>query len=145
MISIKLISSKDCFELRKKVLWPHKKLNQCSIDIDNHPDSFHLGAFCGDHLVSMGSFFKQENKLFNNQLQYRLRAMATDNNYRNIGSGSKLIKKSFEILKKKKIEILWCDARLVAVDFYKKNGFKISSNIFEIPIIGPHYVMKKLF
>jgi predicted GNAT family N-acyltransferase len=145
MISIKLISSKDCFELRKKVLWPHKKLNQCSIDIDNHPDSFHLGAFCGDRLVSMGSFFKQENKLFNNQLQYRLRAMATDNNYRNIGSGSKLIKKSFEILKKKKIEILWCDARLIAVDFYKKNGFKISSNIFEIPIIGPHYVMKKLF
>ncbi len=145
MISIKLISSKDCFELRKKILWPHKKLNQCSIDIDNHPDSFHLGAFCGDRLVSMGSFFKQENKLFNNQLQYRLRAMATDNNYRNIGSGSKLIKKSFEILKKKKIEILWCDARLIAVDFYKKNGFKISSNIFEIPIIGPHYVMKKLF
>ena len=145
MISIKFISSKDCFELRKKVLWPHKKLNQCSIDIDNHPDSFHLGAFCGDRLVSMGSFFKQENKLFNNQLQYRLRAMATDNNYRNIGSGSKLIKKSFEILKKKKIEILWCDARLIAVDFYKKNGFKISSNIFEIPIIGPHYVMKKLF
>tara|TARA_E500000178_G_scaffold313483_1_gene330919 strand:+ start:2907 stop:3344 length:438 start_codon:yes stop_codon:yes gene_type:complete len=145
MIFINLISSVDCYELRNKVLWPHKKFNQCYIDMDNHPDSFHLGAFCEDRLVSIGSFLKQENKLFNNQLQYRLRAMATDYNFRNIGSATKLIKKSFEILKKKKIEILWCDARLIAVDFYKKNGFNISSNIFEIPIIGPHYVMKKLF
>ena len=39
--------------------------------------------------------------------------------------------------------MLWCNARLVAVEFYKYNGFKIIGNLFDIAGIGPHYYMYK--
>ena len=51
--------------------------------------------------------------------------------------------KSFKILKQKKCDLLWCNARLVAVNFYKSLGFNIIGNLFDIKEIGPHYYMYK--
>ena len=40
-----------------------------------------------------------------------------------------------------KIQMFWCNARLAAIPFYKKLGWKIASELFEIPTAGPHYRM----
>ena len=50
---------------------------------------------------------------------------------------------SFKELKNRDCDMVWCNARLVAVDFYKSSGFKITGEIFDIVEIGPHYYMYK--
>ena len=37
--------------------------------------------------------------------------------------------------------LLWCSARVVALDFYKHLGLQTVGSEFEIEGIGPHYVM----
>ncbi len=43
----------------------------------------------------------------------------------------------------KKCDVLWCNARLVALEFYTVLGFKIIGPEFNIKDIGPHYKMYK--
>lgn len=37
---------------------------------------------------------------------------------------------------------LWCNARENAVPFYAKNGWRIDGPAFDIPPIGPHFLMR---
>ena len=39
----------------------------------------------------------------------------------------------------------WCNARVVAVGFYEKNGWQVVSERFEIPHVGPHYRMHRAY
>ena len=38
---------------------------------------------------------------------------------------------------------LWCNARLPAVGFYRRGGFEVVSDEFDVPGIGPHVVMAR--
>jgi ribosomal protein S18 acetylase RimI-like enzyme len=69
--------------------------------------------------------------------------MATDPDYRGQNAGRILIEKSFDILKEKGVEVLWCDARKIAVGFYQSLGFSMLPEEYEVPKIGPHYFMWK--
>jgi ribosomal protein S18 acetylase RimI-like enzyme len=73
--------------------------------------------------------------------QYRLRAMATHPDFHGRGLAKALILHSVEILKEKQQEVLWCDARLNAVGFYKRLGFRQIDEVYEVPKIGPHKFM----
>ena len=53
------------------------------------------------------------------------------------------MKESFTLLKLKKCDIIWCNARIIALDFYKSLGFKINGKEFNIKDIGPHFKMWK--
>ncbi len=37
--------------------------------------------------------------------------------------------------------LVWCNARVVAVPFYAKQGWEIVSEVFDIPTVGPHRAM----
>ena len=75
---------------------------------------------------------------------YRLRGMATDHNFQRRGYATDLMQQSFKELKKMNCDMVWCNARLVAIDFYHSIGFKIVGEIFDIEGIGPHYYMYKI-
>ncbi len=143
MVNVRTISPKDTYELRYKVLWPHKTFDQCSLDIDELETTFHVGVEHEGKIVAVGTFLEQIHKEFPHKKQYRLRAMATDPLTRGKGYGKFVIDFAITILQEKKIDLLWCDARLVAVPFYHKLGFKTKGEQYEIPIIGPHYLMYK--
>ena len=51
--------------------------------------------------------------------------------------------KAFNILKKRNCDLIWCNARLVAVSFYHAVGMKEIGDLFDISDIGPHYYMYK--
>jgi hypothetical protein len=38
---------------------------------------------------------------------------------------------------------IWCNARTPARAFYERGGFRVASDEFELPEIGPHYVMER--
>ena len=140
---VKEIKPKDCYFIRHQVLWQHKSFDDCGIDIDDQAGAFHLGAYKGDELICVASFFKQSQAKFSKQHQYRLRAMATLSSSQNTGAARALLNTAFKILKDKDQDLLWCDARIIATGFYEKLGFKKLGDTYSIPIIGLHYLMYK--
>ncbi len=138
------ISSKETYPLRFEVLWSHKNsLNECGLDIDDLESTFHVGTLKNGELVSIGTFLAQRNEKFEEKYQYRLRAMATSPKVRGENFGKKIIDFALEELKNRNVELLWCDAREVALGFYEKMGFTIVGDFYEIPIIGKHKLMYK--
>lgn len=76
--------------------------------------------------------------------KYQIRGMFTLPKYREMGYGSKLLTRvEFENLNKGKVSTIWCNARIEAVDFYKKNNYKIIGKKFMIKNIGLHFRMEK--
>jgi len=141
---VKEIKPKDCYSIRHQVLWQHKSFDDCGIDIDNQAGAFHLGAYKGDKLICIASFFKQSQAKFSEKNQYRLRAMATLSSDQNTGAARTLLNTAFQILKAKGQDLLWCDARIIATGFYEKLGFEKLGDSYSIPIIGLHYLMYKI-
>lgn len=138
---IKTISTEETYFIRKEVLRKGiDKPFKFEGDFDKH--TFHLGAFKNDKLVGVATFMYISCNLLKG-LQFQLRGMATLVDVRGEGYGKFLVDKASELLKNKHIDILWCNAREVAVEFYKKNGFKIIGDSFEIDQIGKHYKMYK--
>jgi ribosomal protein S18 acetylase RimI-like enzyme len=38
---------------------------------------------------------------------------------------------------------VWCNARTPAISLYERAGFRVVSEQFELPGIGPHFVMER--
>lgn len=139
-----IISSKQTYRLRLEVLWQHKNsLEECRLEIDDLESTFHVGAFKNGEVVSVGTFLIQHNNEFKEEKQYRLRAMATSPKVRGENFGKQVIDFALAELKKRGVELLWCDAREVAIGFYEKMGFKTLGDFYEVPIIGKHKLMYK--
>ncbi|PHR69357.1 MAG: GNAT family N-acetyltransferase [Lutibacter sp.] len=142
MVDIKFISTEETYKIRREILRRNISLTEKNED-DFDKTTFHLGAFIDDKLVSVATFMQNDHKYFEG-FQYRLRGMATLNEFQGKGLGKELILKAEEVLKVKEVDVLWCNARVVALGFYKKMGFKIKGPKFDIPLIGDHYEMYKM-
>jgi len=142
MYETKLISSQKTYPLRLEVLWSHfNTLEECGIDVDDKEGTFHVGVFKDGEVVSVGTFLIQNNKFFDEESQYRLRAMATSPKVRGEGFGQQLIGFAINELQNRDVKMLWCDARKIALGFYQKNGFTVIGDYYDVPKIGPHKLM----
>lgn len=138
---IKFISKDDILPIRNEILREGKlTLDQCRFDGDDNPESFHLGYFDGEELVSIASFHPQGYGEFQGKA-YQLRGMATLKSHQGKGLGTQLINFAIVYMRGQKVNYVWCNARKVAANFYSNVGFEIVSKEFDIPGIGPHYAM----
>ena len=142
-MDIKLVAAKDIRPLRNLVLRPNLPIETTYYDLDNDIETFHLASIMDNTIISIGTFYPENDIELQTKNGYRLRGMATHPKFRRKSAATKLMKESFVLLKEKKCDVLWCNARLVAVEFYKSLGFKITGKIFDITSIGPHYKMYK--
>ena len=142
-MDIKVVAAKDIRPLRNLVLRPNLPIETTYYDLDNDIGTFHLASIMDNTIISIGTFYPENDIELQTKNGYRLRGMATHPKFRRKSAATKLMKESFVLLKEKKCDVLWCNARLVAVEFYKSLGFKITGKIFDIPSIGPHYKMYK--
>ncbi len=110
---------------------------------DYEESTFHMACIVDDKTVTCATFYPEKSRKIKSDNAYRLRGMATDSRFKRKGYASGLMAESFKELKKRGCDIVWCNARLVAVDFYKSVGFKITGELFDIAGIGPHYYMYK--
>lgn len=141
-MEVRIIPHEATHPLRHRVLWPHIQTEaECVIDGDQNPEVIHLGVFHEKQLVSIGSLFPLHSPRLSQRVQFRLRAMATDPDFRNQHAGKQLILFAIELLRSRGTEVLWCDARLHAVGFYKSLGFSLLPEIYEVKHIGPHQFM----
>lgn len=139
MATARFIKSSETYPLRLNVLWPHlRSLDECSIDIDKIETTFHIGVQENNEIVTIATFLKEQNNKLDNGNHYRLRAMATSSNGRGKGYGKLAIDFAIDELKKRNVELLWCDAREIALGFYEKIGFTIIGDYYNVRNIGPH-------
>lgn len=141
MLQIKKISAIETYPIRLEVLRKNIPLPY-EFNGDFDETTFHLGAFKNDKLIAVSSFMKSSNEHLSGA-QYQLRGMATLKEFQGFGAGKLMMQEVFSILIKLNINYLWCNARIIAVDFYKKQGLQTMGKKFEIPYVGEHYVMFK--
>ena len=138
--SIRPIGAEEVRPLRHTVLRPGQAFEETRYPGDDA--GLHLGAFDGDRLVGIASLY-QEDRAGGPAGGWRLRGMATDAGVRGAGFGAALLADCVEAVAAAGGTELWCNARLAAMGFYRRAGFEVVSEEFDVPGIGAHVVMTR--
>ncbi|GAA4886333.1 GNAT family N-acetyltransferase [Flaviramulus aquimarinus] len=141
--NIKPINSEEAYKVRHPVLREGKPIESCVFDGDDFETTIHLGLYYKTKLVGVCSFLKNNHDAISETAQYQLRGMAVLEKYQGKGLGNSILDYGENLLKKKDSQIIWCNAREVAVYFYQKCGYSIIGQPFNIKYIGMHYIMQK--
>ncbi len=120
-IHIEQIRPELTWRLRQQVLYPTLKLYEMELDEDN--DGIHFGAFTDKALVGIISLF-QQGTLF----QFRKLAVLPD--VQKMGIGSSLLNYIETYAAAEGGVTLWCNARISAIGFYLKAGYKHTGKLF---------------
>lgn len=124
--------------LRYKVLrWP-LNLEFHPDDIQNEWDSFHIGAYTSHETLIGVLVLKPIDK---NTI--KMRQVAIDENFQSSGAGTQLVQFSEVFAKSKGFSKMELHARLQAVPFYKKLGYKSKGDIFQEVNIDHLFMFKK--
>ena len=142
-VEINKVDAENIRSLRHSELRKGQDFSTTSYLKDYETGTFHMACIVDYKIVTCATFYPEKSIKIKSDNAYRLRGMATDSNFQRKGYASDLMEESFKELKKRDCDMVWCNARLVAVDFYKSSGFKIIGEIFDIEAIGPHYYMYK--
>jgi ribosomal protein S18 acetylase RimI-like enzyme len=131
-------------QLRNEVLWPHKTFEQCVLGTDHLPSTFHFGVQLDGLTVATVTLQQENSSKLPQEKQYRLRAMAVREGYRGQGFGDAIVDAGLNHLRELGVEVVWCDARVAALNFYRRLQFEELEEEYEIPIIGLHRFMWKV-
>jgi ribosomal protein S18 acetylase RimI-like enzyme len=137
---IRRVTAEDIRPLRHSVLRPGQAFLETRYPGDDA--GLHFGAFDGDRLVGIASLY-EEGRADGPAGGWRLRGMATDPDVRGAGYGAALLAACVEEVAGAGGTEVWCNARMAAVGFYRRAGFEVLSEEFDVPGIGPHLVMAR--
>ncbi|MWB95277.1 GNAT family N-acetyltransferase [Flavobacterium sp. GA093] len=143
MTLIKEISAKETFIVRHPVLRNGKPLESCVFEGDDLPTTHHFGIYDSDNLTGIISLFSKSNTIFVSQNQAQIRGMAVLETHQKKGLGEALVKHCEKYCNDNQIDLIWFNARTAAVGFYKKLGYQIVGEAFDIPDVGEHHLMYK--
>jgi GNAT superfamily N-acetyltransferase len=141
-IAIRAISAEATITIRWSILRPGYPKETAIFPGDDAAGTRHFGVFLDEELVGVASLYEAqlpENPGTGPTVQ--LRGMATLPKVRGTGCGRALLAGCVEAASRMGCVLLWCNARKTAVEFYRKHGWKVCSDEFEIPTVGPHYRM----
>lgn len=141
MVHIRFINAEETYPIRREVLRKNIDLPY-KFEGDFDKDTFHIGAYYDDELVSIVTLIKRSKEVLRGE-QFQLRGMGTLSKYRGKGYGKLLVLRSEEYLMSKNIHKIWCNARVEALGFYKMLNYNIIGESFDVPKIGMHYLMFK--
>jgi predicted GNAT family N-acyltransferase len=141
------VSTDVIIDLRHRLLRAGLPLEAAQFPGDNDASTWHIGVFHSSgsdvnaSLVSCGSFMLNS---YREEPAWQLRGMCTETGSQNKGFGGKLLEcAETAIIENSKVPRFWCNARVPAIAFYQKHGWKIDSEEFDIPTAGPHRKMVK--
>lgn len=144
---VRKVSVRDIIPLRHKILRPGKPIETAYFEGDDEDTTVHL-AFLDEmgNVIGCATFlqrpFPGEGK-YQGENSYQVRGMAVDETHQGKGIGGKLLLEGLRIVSERKVSLVWCNARIEAVKFYEKFGFKTIGEAFTIPEVGEHYRMVK--
>ncbi len=141
-ISIKTITALETHLVRHPVLRAGKPIDSCIFDGDFLDTTRHFGIFIDNELAGVISMFENRNANFSTPKQYQIRGMAVLESYQKRGLGGKLVQHVESEVKLLGGNLVWFNARDLAVPFYVKLGYQVSSEPF-LAIGIVHFVMHK--
>lgn len=137
-MGLQQVSLSDVIPLRHRVLRAGQALETCYFEGDEAPVTKHY-AWIEDGLICSIATVMYSPKLLDDEMtSFQLRGVATEPEMAGSGLGSKFLQSLHQEIGAS----WWCNARAVAVSFYKRNGLVVVGSPFDIPGIGLHYVMK---
>lgn len=145
MLVIKEISTLETFIVRHPVLRAGKPIETCHFEGDDLATTHHFGIFDNENLVGVVTVLHNSSSLFEEEQQFQIRGMAVLDQYQKKGFGEQLLYHAEAFIGMQSANLLWFNARESALGFYEKLGYKKTGNLFEIPGVGPHFVMFKYF
>ena len=142
-ILIRRVPASDVLPLRHAEL--RAGLPRASADFDGDADAttWHFGASLAvapREIVGCASFMLHPH---GSEPAHQLRGMATRRDLVHGGIGTALLRHAIaELANATSVRLFWCNARIVATGFYERLGWRIVSDVFDVPTAGPHYVMR---
>jgi ribosomal protein S18 acetylase RimI-like enzyme len=121
--------------LRRAVLRPHQTLEQLAAE--EPLDAHSLGAFEAGELIAAGYVLPEGEPG-----AWRIRSMATVPAARGRGAGSAVLHALIAHAQAQGAARIWCNARSPARSLYERAGLRVVSEEFDVPPIGPHFVME---
>lgn len=121
MLSIEQIRPELTWRIRRDVLYPDEPLYQMEMEEDNQ--GYHFGAFADNQLVAVVSLF-----LKGDDAQFRKFAVIPETQGQGIGNALLNYITGFAV--NEGCSRLWCNARVSAIGFYGRYGFRQTGNAF---------------
>lgn len=145
VVMFRRASLSEIIDLRHTVLRQGLPRAEAQFAGDEAPTSRHYGAFRGSELLCCATLHARD---WQGEPAWQLRGMATAHDERRQGLGRRLL----EFLEQDLIDsargtgsplLLWCNARVPAAAFYRRMGWDVLSDEFDVPTAGPHVRMVK--
>lgn len=141
---IRAITAEETRPLRQQVLRPQQRVEELVFGCDAHPDARHLGAFHREQLIGITSVAPEPMPgQAVDAGAWQMRGMAVLPGAQGQGVGRAIVEACLAHLCSKAARRLWFNARTGAVPFYRALGFEIVGDEFDVPTVGPHYVMTR--
>lgn len=127
---------KQMIDLRHELLRKPLNLTFEKDELDKEENDILIGAFEEEKMLGCCLLTRVSNDCV------RLRQMAVQNNLQGKGIGAAMLNFAENVARDMGYKNVTMHARLTAIGFYKKLGYKINgSEFFELSI--PHYIMEK--
>jgi GNAT superfamily N-acetyltransferase len=157
VISVARISPQDTHALRRDVLRHGNPGGDVAWPRDDDADTRHFGAMREGQIVAIGTVYvapiatqarpTSEALTIPADHQWQFRGMASAVSARGGGYGAAVLEAIFAHVRAVGAgtpQLVWCNARVVAIGFYEKYAMTIVSDRFDIPTVGPHVVMQRV-
>jgi GNAT superfamily N-acetyltransferase len=131
MPHVRRATAAEVLPLRAKILRPNRPVDDARWDCDALPDTRHWLLEERGRVLGVATVLSSP---ITEGPEWQLRGMAVDDGQQGRGLGRRLL----DGLVAEVAQPLWCNARLSAVPFYEKAGWRVISDAFDIPGVGPH-------
>jgi len=138
---VRAISPVDTYELRRALIRPHQRVNEMTWPGDEHIDTLHVGGYRGETLVGIGTIHRQAMPGSVEAEAWRIRGVAVDFGHRGYGLGAMLLNHLIEHATISSGRVIWANTTATSFGFFEHHGFRRRGEPFELPEIGPHYVV----
>ena len=128
--------------LRAEILRPGQAPGELVYHGDDAFDTLHAAVFERGEAIAGASVMRESFPPEPGAHDWRVRGMATRPHARGRGAGRALLEMCIEHARVAGGSVLWCNARVPARGFYERAGLVALGDVFEIPAIGPHVLMR---
>ena len=114
-IKIRKVAIEDVWHMRQKVMYPDDTID--FVKLENDDKGIHLGLYVANSLISVISVFEEGDEV-------QFRKFATEMAMQGKGYGTKLLQHVMDWATNNDKKSIWCNARIVATELYRKLGMQ---------------------
>lgn len=133
----------DILSIRSAELREGLDPEQCRFEEDNDEGAIHLGLYNEGKIIGCVTVLRKMNDKFPVADQHQYRGMAVLKAYQGNAIGNLLLNNADRMVLERRANFIWINARVNALNFYRRNGYSVVGTSFNVPGIGEHYLMYK--